>query len=83
MTLQGLITEAQKLALPQQLQLIITLLHNMGQRLLTRPQPAQPSPPPSILDRMGGLPQHLLEHGHLSDRDDRRAAIQAYLNRTN
>jgi len=32
---------------------------------------------PSILDRMGGLPQHLLSDGHLSDRDSRREIIAA------
>jgi hypothetical protein len=29
----------------------------------------------SILDRMGGMPQHLLSIGNLSDRDARRAVI--------
>jgi hypothetical protein len=32
-------------------------------------------PQPSILDRMGGMPQHLLSVGNLSDRDSRRAVI--------
>jgi len=30
---------------------------------------------PSVLDRMGGVPQHLLSVGNLSDRDVRRAVI--------
>lgn len=79
MTLQDLILEAQKLTLGQQLQLIVTLLKNLPQTLLQRRNPAPTPSPLSILDRMGGTPQHLLNHGHLSDRDDRRAAIQTYL----
>lgn len=79
MTLQDLILEAQKLTLGQQLQLIATLLKHLPQTLLQRRNPAPTTPPPSILDRMGGTPHQLLENGHLSDRDDRRAAIQTYL----
>lgn len=30
---------------------------------------------PSVLDRMGGMPQHLLSIGNLSDRETRRALI--------
>jgi hypothetical protein len=30
---------------------------------------------PSVLDRMGGMPQHLLSVGNLSDRDVRRVAM--------
>jgi hypothetical protein len=32
---------------------------------------------PTVLQRMGGLPQHLLSVGGLSDRDTRRALIAA------
>jgi hypothetical protein len=32
-------------------------------------------PQPSILERMGGMPQHLLSVGNLSDRDIRRTVI--------
>jgi hypothetical protein len=32
-------------------------------------------PQPSVLDRIGGLPQHPLSVGNLSDRDVRRAVI--------
>lgn len=32
-------------------------------------------PQSSILDRMGGMPQHLLSVGNLSDRDIRRTVI--------
>ena len=39
----------------------------------------QPSEP-SILDRMGGLPQHLLSVGNLSDRDTRRAIVASRIN---
>jgi len=34
---------------------------------------------PSILDRMGGVPQHLLSVGNLSDRDVRRAVIASQI----
>ncbi|MGJ3248668.1 MAG: DUF2281 domain-containing protein [Elainellaceae cyanobacterium] len=33
----------------------------------------------SVLDRMGGVPSHLLSDGNLSDRDARRAAIASRL----
>ncbi|QQE65956.1 hypothetical protein GFS31_26500 [Leptolyngbya sp. BL0902] len=32
---------------------------------------------PTVLQRMGGIPQHLLSVGGLSDRDTRRALIAA------
>ncbi len=32
-------------------------------------------PQSSVLDRMGGMPQHLLSVGNLSDRETRRALI--------
>ncbi|MEB3162458.1 MAG: hypothetical protein VKK80_04460 [Prochlorothrix sp.] len=53
--------------------------HRQPQTLLQRRNPAPTPSPPSILDRMGGTPQHWLNHGHLSDRDDRQAAIQTHL----
>lgn len=37
---------------------------------------------PSILDRMGGIPQHLLSVGHLSDRDTRRAVIASRIQKS-
>lgn len=44
--------------------------------LISKDEENQPAKP-SILDRMGGLPQHLLSVGNLSDRDTRRAIITA------
>jgi len=80
MTLKELILESQKLTLSEQIQLIISLFNGMIERLFKGVSSSQPKDPKSILDRMGGLPQYFLEQGHLSDRDDRRAAIEAYLN---
>jgi hypothetical protein len=34
---------------------------------------------PTILDRMGGLPSHLLSVGNLSDRDTRRAIVASQI----
>ena len=79
MTLKELILESQKLTLSEQIQLIISLFNGMIERLFKGVSSSQPKDPKSILDRMGGLPQYFLEQGHLSDRDDRRAAIEAYL----
>lgn len=33
----------------------------------------------SVLERMGGVPKHLLTNGNLSDRDQRRATIAKHL----
>ena len=79
MTIDELILEAQKLNLMQQIKLVATLIKSISQRLLKPSPAALADSPQSILDRMGGLPQNLLAQGNLSDRDDRRAAIQAYL----
>jgi hypothetical protein len=79
MSFEDLILEAQKLTPLQQLQLIITLLQSIVKRIFSRTEIIPKNSSQSILDRMGGLPQYFLEHGQLSDRDDRHAAIQAYL----
>lgn len=79
MSFEDLILETQKLTLLQQIQLIITLLQSIVKRIFSRTEITPASSSQSILDRMGGLPQYFLEHGQLSDRDNRRAAIQSYL----
>jgi hypothetical protein len=79
MSFADLILETQKLTLLQQIQLIITLLQSIVKRIFSRTEITPASSSQSILDRMGGLPQYFLEHGQLSDRDNRRAAIQSYL----
>lgn len=38
-----------------------------------------PSQRQSVLERMGGMPGHLLSEGNLSDRDQRRATITEQL----
>ncbi|MEO0373527.1 MAG: hypothetical protein AAF329_02645 [Cyanobacteria bacterium P01_A01_bin.17] len=45
-----------------------------NQSLDTHERDSEPSKQ-SVLERMGGMPQHLLSDGNLSDRDKRRAAI--------
>ena len=82
MSFEDLILEAQKLTPLQQLQLIITLLQSIVTRIFSRTESIPKNSSQSILDRMGGLAQYFLEHGQLSDRDDRRAAIQAYLSQS-
>lgn len=79
MPLSELILETQKLTLPQKLHLIAILLKSISQTLFRLPHSSQPPQSQTILERMGGPPQYLLEHGNLSDRAHRRAAIQAYL----
>ena len=38
--------------------------------------------PPTVVERMGGLPQHWLQAGDLADRDLRRAALADRLNQS-
>lgn len=39
-------------------------------------------PQQSVLDRMGGMPQHLLSVGNLSDRDNRREIIASRIQKS-
>jgi hypothetical protein len=59
-----------------------SLIEELWQILQTLPVlseslPAETSP--TILERMGGLPQHFLSNGQLSDRQQRKNAIAQHL----
>ncbi|MBD2465186.1 hypothetical protein H6G89_29695 [Oscillatoria sp. FACHB-1407] len=53
----------------------LLFIKDRQQRNLTSDAEIQNLPSVSVLDRMGGVPQHLLSVGNLSDRDNRRAII--------
>lgn len=59
-----------------------SLIEELWQILQTFPvlsEPLEYENPPTILERMGGLPQHLLSNGHLGDRQQRKDAIAQHL----
>lgn len=45
----------------------------------TTNQSTTPEPQETVLQRMGGMPKHLLADGSLSDRDNRRQIINEHL----
>ncbi|MEA5464071.1 hypothetical protein [Leptothoe sp. PORK10 BA2] len=70
MQAQELFSQVQKLALTEQLTLLNFLVQLIQQEVVPTPSPQQ-----TVLERMGGLPQHILSVGGLSDRDTRRQRI--------
>ena len=59
-----------------------SLIEELWQILQTLPVLSESLPsenPPTILERMGGLPQHLLSNGQLSERQQRKNAIAQHL----
>ena len=71
MQAQDLFPQVQKLALIEQLTLLNFLVQLIQQEVVPTASPQQ-----TVLERMGGLPQHLLAVGGLSDRDTRRQLIR-------
>ena len=71
MQAQDLFPQLQKLALTEQLILLNFLVQLIQQEVVPTALPQQ-----TVLERMGGLPQHLLAVGGLSDRDTRRQLIR-------
>lgn len=66
MQAHDLFPQVQKLALSEQLALMNFLVQLIQQEIAPISQPQQ-----TILERMGGMPQHLLSIGNLSDRSIR------------
>ncbi|NEQ32172.1 MAG: hypothetical protein F6K04_14410 [Leptolyngbya sp. SIO4C5] len=58
------------------IQALLTLLRVMQQRSFGAVSPA---PQKTVLERMGGEPEHMLAIGGLSDRDRRREVISVHL----
>ncbi|GEM_PF-3304565 len=71
MQAQDLFPQIQKLALTEQLTLLNFLVQLIQQEVVPTASPQQ-----TVLERMEGLPQHLLSVGGLSDRDTRRQLIR-------
>ncbi|NJL56916.1 hypothetical protein HC928_18500 [bacterium] len=71
MQAQDLFPQIQKLALTEQLTLLNFLVQLIQQEVVPTASSQQ-----TVLERMGGLPQHLLAVGGLSDRDTRRQLIR-------
>jgi hypothetical protein len=71
MQAQDLFPQIQKLALTEQLTLLNFLVQLIQQEVIPTASPQQ-----TVLERMGGLPQHLLSVGGLSERDTRRQLIR-------
>lgn len=69
MQAQELFPQIQNLPLSEQMALLSYLVQ-LIQREVGNAEPQQ-----SVLERMGGMPQHLLSVGGLSDRDTRRRFI--------
>ncbi|MEM9818840.1 MAG: hypothetical protein AAF827_20875, partial [Cyanobacteria bacterium P01_D01_bin.6] len=59
----------QKLPLSEQMALLSYLVQLIQREVVNA------EPPQTVLERMGGMPQHLLSIGGLSDRDTRRQII--------
>jgi hypothetical protein len=70
MQAQDLFPQIQKLALTEQLTLLNFLVQLIQQEVVPTVSRQQ-----TVLELMGGLPQHLLSVGGLSDRDTRRQLI--------
>jgi hypothetical protein len=70
MQAHDLFPQVQKLALSEQLALMNFLVQLIQQEIAPISQPQQ-----TILERMGGMPQHLLSIGNLSDRSIRRELL--------
>lgn len=71
MQAQELFPQIQKLALTEQLTLLNFLVQLIQQEVLPEAPPQQ-----TVLERMGGMPQHLLSIGGLSDRETRQKLIR-------
>ncbi|MGD1941706.1 MAG: hypothetical protein ACFB0G_10375 [Leptolyngbyaceae cyanobacterium] len=69
MQAQELFPQVQKLPLSEQMALLSYLVQ------LIQREVDNTDPPQTVLERMGGMPQHLLSEGGLSDRDTRRQII--------
>ena len=69
MQAQKLFPQVQKLPLSEQMVLLSYLVQLIQQEV------GNAEPQQTILERMGGMPQHLLSVGGLSDRDTRRQVI--------
>ena len=66
MQAQKLFPQVQELPLSEQMALLSYLVQLIQREVVNS------EPPQTVLERMGGMPQHLLSEGGLSDRDTRR-----------
>ncbi|MGV0023755.1 hypothetical protein [Phormidesmis priestleyi] len=54
---------------------LLEVLQTLQHPPLAETVDTQPADPRTVLERMGGVPKHLLSVGYLSDRDSRRPVI--------
>jgi hypothetical protein len=69
-------------SLVEELLKVLISLKNRQPDLAAAPNQDSVDKRPTVLERMGGLPRHLLSAGDLSDRDRRRAILQSRIQRS-